>query len=339
MNELFLAIFGLVFLVGFLLLAFLLFKQKESFDLKILELHKFMMENSTKQESFANDMSDAVIDRFFMMSKNISQTLSSTQTNSANSLNSLDMKFSAILNKMSDLESSNSSVSLLKDEIIKLNKIFSNPKLRGNFGEFELEKILRLSYGENSKFYELQKSYPSGVRVDAALRIKDELFLPIDSKFPLTNYLEIYENGSDTKLFMNDMKKHINDISTKYISPPNTTEFAIMFMPSEAIFVYVCENLDEILEYAYKKGVFISSPTTIMSLLYSLSVFLKDEQISKNTKVIKQEIYELSNEFKNFRKQNRQALNYATKLRDAIVLIDENSENIADRFDKVANLN
>ncbi|WP_216832732.1 DNA recombination protein RmuC [Campylobacter corcagiensis] len=318
------------------MIVFLLFKQKESFDTQILSLHKFMMESLSRQENLTNDMSDTVIDRFFMMSKNINQSLMNAQTNSTNSLNSLEHKFSSIVDKMAELKSSNSSVTLLKDEIIRLNRVFSNPKLRGNFGEFELEKILRLSYGENSKFYELQKSYPSGVRVDAAIKIKNDLILPIDSKFPLTNYLKIFDDESCKRAFLKDIKKHINDISTRYITPPKTTEFAVMFLPSEAVFGAACDG--EILEFAYQKGVFLASPTTLMALLYSVGVFLKDEQISKNATVIKKEIFELSNEFIKFKKHSRAALSYATKLREAISLIEESSQKLSDRFDTISKL-
>lgn len=336
MNELVLGVFGILFLLGFLVMALLLFKQKESFDNQILSLHKLMIESLSRQENLTSDMSDTVVDRFLMMNKNITQTLSNAQASSANSLNSLEHKFSFVVDKMAELESSNSSVTLLKDEIIRLNRVFSNPKLRGNFGEFELEKILRLSYGENSKFYELQKSYPSGVRVDAALKIKSGLILPIDSKFPLTNYLKIFDDESYKKAFLKDIKKHINDISTRYITPPDTTEFAVMFLPSEAVFNAACES--EILEFAYQKGVFLSSPTTLMALLYSLGAFLKDEQISKNVMVIKKEIFELSNEFIKFKKHSKDALIYATKLRDAINLIQESSQRLSDRFDNISKL-
>lgn len=335
--ELVLVIVVVVLVVGFFMVIYMLFRQREFFNSQILTMQKLIMERASSQESLMSDVSDSVIDRVYSMSRDINQTLTTSQTNSTNSLNSLDMKFNTILSKVSDLESSNSSVGVLKDEVMKLNRVFSNPKSRGSYGEFELEKILRLSYGENSKFYELQKLYPSGVRVDAALMIKDNLFLPIDSKFPLTNYLKINEIGS--KAFKGDMKKHINDIANKYITPPNTTEFAVMFIPSEAVFVYVCEHLGDVMEYGYQRAVFISSPSTLMALLYSLSVFLKDEQISKNAKIIKKEIYALSVEFEVFRKQNRQALKFATNLRDAVNLIDRSCESIADKFSSISRLN
>ncbi|NLY03427.1 MAG: DNA recombination protein RmuC [Campylobacter sp.] len=331
-----------LFFLALIVVVFLLLRQRELFNAKISELERFLTDQNSKNQSISNDINDALIDRFFDMSRSINQTISNTQNSSANSLNSLEFKFNSLLSKINELKSANVGVDALKDEVIKLNSVFSNSKLRGNYGEFELEKVLRLSYGENSNFYKLQKIYSNGLIVDACLKLKKDLILPIDSKFPLSNYQKILSSQSKneqklaSKALEIDMKKHIDDISIKYILPPKTTEYAVLFLPSEAIFAYICESLPQVLEYGYEKAIFISSPSTLMALLYSFELFLRDEQINENASAIRDEIYALSNEFNLFKKHNKQALSYATKLRDAINLINDSSDIISNKFDKIS---
>lgn len=342
----------LVVITAFLLvflLVFLIFKQREFFYSQILNLQKLINEQNIKNQNLMSDINDSLIDRFFMLNKNLSDTMTNSNLTTSNALNSsfvtLDERFQNILEKINELENANTSTISLKDEVIKLNRIFSNQKLRGNYGEFELNKVLNLSYGQNTKFYEIQKKLPNGKIVDVALNLKPNLIIPIDSKFPLTGYERVCNANDDkkeliqaNKEFIKDMKKHIDDISSKYILPPYTTEYAVLFIPSEAIFTYICSNLSEIFSYMNEKSIFLASPSTLMALLSSFSLFIKDEKISKEIKTIKTQIFELSKEFETFKKQSKAVANYADKLRDASNTLLNNSEIISNKFDKINKL-
>ena len=80
------------------------------------------------------------------------------------------------------------------------------------------------------------------------------------------------------KLFKNDVKKHIDAISSKYIIPGKTSDQAIMFLPAEAIFAELNAYHSDIIEYAYKKRVWITSPTTLMSTLTTIEVIIKNQE-------------------------------------------------------------
>ena len=134
--------------------------------------------------------------------------------------------------------------------------------------------------------------------------------LGIDSKFPLENYrkmvdksITLEERKEAEKLFKLDMKKHIDAISSKYIINGVTSDQAIMFLPAEAIFAEVSAYHSDIVEYAYKKRVWITSPTTLISTLTTLQIMIKNIERDKYTSVIHQELLLLDEEFKRYKER------------------------------------
>ena len=99
------------------------------------------------------------------------------------------------------------------------------------------------------------------------------------------------------KLFKQDMKKHIDAISSKYIIPGVTSDQAILFLPAEAIFAEVNAYHQDIIDYAYKKRVWITSPTTLISTLTTIQIIIKNIERDKYTKVIHSELKLLNEEF------------------------------------------
>ena len=132
----------------------------------------------------------------------------------------------------------------------------------------------------------------------------------IDSKFPLENYqkmtdktLSKEERELALKQFKLDVKKHIDAISTKYIVPGETSNEAIMFLPAEAIFAEINAYHPDLIEYAYNKSVWITSPTTLMSTLTTISMILKNMERDKYAKVIHEELNKLSFEFARYKER------------------------------------
>jgi DNA recombination protein RmuC len=132
----------------------------------------------------------------------------------------------------------------------------------------------------------------------------------IDSKFPLENYqamvsksnsVEVRNNAE--KLFKADMKKHIDDISSKYIILGETTDQAIMFLPAEAIFAEVNAYHLELIEYAYKKKIWLTSPTTLISTLTTIQVIIKDMERDKYAQIIHRELQLLDSEFGRYKER------------------------------------
>ena len=130
------------------------------------------------------------------------------------------------------------------------------------------------------------------------------------------------------KLFKSDVKKHIDAIASKYIIEGVTSDQAIMFLPAEAIFAELNAYHNDIIEYAYKKRVWITSPTTLMSTLTTIQVIIKNAERDKYAKVIREELVKLSVEFSRYKDR-------WDKLSRSIQTVSKDVEDIHTTTDKI----
>jgi DNA recombination protein RmuC len=145
----------------------------------------------------------------------------------------------------------------------------------------------------------------------------------VDKKLP-SEMRESYE-----KLFKQDMKKHIDAISSKYIIPGETTDQAILFLPAEAIFAEVNAYHSDIIQYAYKKKVWITSPTTLISTLTVIQMIIKNMERDKYTSVIHDELNKLGLEFARYKER-------WDKLSRSIQAVNKDVENVSITTDKIS---
>ena len=178
-------------------------------------------------------------------------------------------------------------------DISSFQEIFKSPKLRGQWGEASLEQILSEYFPP--EFYKRQYSFSTDKQVDTVLKLPNGKLLPIDAKFPFENFIKMMEGNTDTerkifrKRFIEGVKFKINDIASKYILPSeNTVDFALMYIPAEAVFYEIVFNLKEedIASYARSKKVVLASPNTIYLTLRTIVDWFRDTQISKQTQEI-----------------------------------------------------
>ena len=218
--------------------------------------------------------------------------------------------FTSVLERLSKIDEAQRKIDILSNDIVSLQSILTDKKTRGVFGEVNLKHILTNVFGEeNNKVYKLQYSFPNGTIADCVVFAPEPIgMLAIDSQFPLEHYQIMVDKRNDVtirsqaeKLFKLDMKKHIDAISEKYIIPNITTDQAIMFLPAEALFAEVNAYHQDIIDYAYKKKVWITSPTTLISTLTTLQILMKNIERDKYTKVIHQELCLLDEEFKRYK--------------------------------------
>ena len=195
---------------------------------------------------------------------------------------------------------SSGKVEDIASKVISLNNIMINKKARGNWGEYQLNNLLSVYAGDNQEIFEIQYSLKSGSIGDVALHLPGtEKVMIIDSKFPLENYQNMIndnfselEKANFEKEFKLNIKKHINDISQKYITS-ETVENAVMFIPSEAIYMYLCGYCSELIEIAHKKHVLITCPTTLIGIVFTLVNATKDFKRSKNIKSLEKDIVKM----------------------------------------------
>lgn len=171
--------------------------------------------------------------------------------------------------------------------------IFKSPKLRGIWGEASLESSLSQFFPREA--YELQHYFKSGEAVDAILRLPNDLILPVDSKFNWENFEKMVNSENDIareqykKVFFSDVKKKIDEIAAKYILPSEgTTDLALMYVPAETVYYEIINNVKDVdlPSYARSKKVWMVSPNTFGLSVAAIRHWLKDIQLTKQTKDI-----------------------------------------------------
>lgn len=216
-----------------------------------------------------------------------------------------------------------------------LKKVLSNVKTRGVLGEIQLERILEQFLAQEQYDKNVITKKGSRETVEFAIKLpgKDELketiYLPIDAKFPLDIYnklVDAYEEGNQNNIDINSkelekfIKKSAKDIRDKYIDPPNTTEFGILFLPTEGLYAEVIkrQQLVEDLQRNYKIN--ITGPTTLIALLNSLQMGFKTLAIERHSSEVWKVLGAVKTEFSKF----ETVLNAAqTKLNQASSEIDK----------------
>ena len=170
-----------------------------------------------------------------------------------------------------------------------LQEFLKSPKLRGNIGEEVLKDLISQMFPKSS--FHLQYSFKSGEKVDAAIKT-DGGILPIDSKFPMENFQRMVKAETKTersrirKTFISDVKKHIRDISKKYILPEEgTMDFALMYIPSEPVY-YEIANIRDLTDYARKHRVYPVSPTTLYAHLQMILLSFEGKKIEARSREV-----------------------------------------------------
>ena len=216
-----------------------------------------------------------------------------------------------VTEKLTKLDETNKQVVSFADQLQSLENILRNPKQRGILGEYYLETVLKNVLPPGS--YQMQYPFPDGTIVDAVVFVKDKI-IPIDSKFSLENYNRMIEEQEATEkkrletVFVNDLKNRIVETS-KYIQPTkDTTDFAFMFIPHEAIYydlitnkVGASEDGDNLIQRASGKyKVIITSPTSFLAYLQTVLQGLKAMQIEESAKEIIKKVEDLGKHLKSY---------------------------------------
>ncbi len=171
-----------------------------------------------------------------------------------------------------------------------LQDFLQSPKLRGNIGEEILKDLLNQVLPTSN--FAIQYKFKEGQTVDAIIKTDNGL-IPVDSKFPMENAKKLFatENEKDKAAVKNefgkDVRKHIGDISRKYILPSEgTVDFAIMYVPSESVYYEVVTNCQEVIDYGQTKKVFLVSPNSFYYFLQAIMLGLRGKKIEEKAKQI-----------------------------------------------------
>lgn len=221
------------------------------------------------------------------------RTLENTNSNVANLLQSNAKQFNERLDTaarvIGDLKQNLGEMSEVGKGIKSLQEFLQSPKLRGNIGEQVLKDMISTTFPKNS--FHLQYAFKSGMKVDAVLKT-DAGMLCIDSKFPMENFSVIHKGETEAsrnqakKDFISDVKKHVADISRKYILPEEgTMDFALMYIPSESVY-YEIANMEDLMDYARKLRVYPVSPNTLYAHLQVLLLSFQGKELEQKSKQV-----------------------------------------------------
>lgn len=303
-----------------------------------VSLTKDLSEFKTSLNKDFNLLSEKQDQRLIAMNDKVNQRLDEN-------FDKANKTFVNVLERLSKIDEAQKKIDLLSKDIISLQGILTDKKTRGIFGEVNLKHILVSVFGENNNgIYNLQHSFDNNTIVDCALFAPEPLgTIGIDSKFPLENYrnmvdksLTITEREKYEKLFKTDVKKHIDAISSKYIIPGVTTDQAIMFLPAEAIFAEINAYHPDLIDYAYKRKVWITSPTTLISTLTVIQMIIKNIERDKYTTIIHEELNRLGTEFTRYKQRwDKLSRSIETVSRD-VNDIHTTTEKITKRFDSIS---
>lgn len=246
--------------------------------------------------------------------------------------------FTSVIERLSKIDEAQKKIDHLSSDIISLQNVLTDKKSRGIYGEVNLKHILANVFGEkNDTIYRLQYTLPNKTIADSVLFAPEPLgTIVIDSKFPLEHYqkmvdrsLSKQERDVAEKMFKQDVKKHIDAIADKYIIEGVTSNQAIMFLPAEAIFAEMNAYHQDLIDYAYKRRVFIASPTTLLSTLTVIQMIIKNMERDKYASIIHEELNKLGLEFSRYKER-------WDKLSRSIQAVNKDVENVSITTEKIS---
>lgn len=344
-------IIGLLALSIILNIFILIKSKKDSIDEANMteRLGRFEVNINKEINDFNKDLTNNIDNKFDVLSTKVEDKLNKINDKVNERLDQnfekTNKTFTNILERLSKIDEAQKKIETLSTDIVSLQSILTDKKTRGIFGEVNLNHILKSVFGEsNDKIFRIQYTLPNGAIADSILFAPKPLgTIAIDSKFPLENYrmmvdkklpLDVREKYE--KLFKIDVKKHIDAISEKYIIRDVTANQAIMFLPAEAIFAELNAYHSDLIEYAYRKRVWITSPTTLMSTLTVIQMIIKNIERDKYTSIIHEELNKLGEEFDRYKiRWDRLAKSIQTVNKE-VEEVQITSDKITKKFNKIS---
>lgn len=351
--EIYIVIALLIVLIGLLLVYVIRLDRR----LK-LEINESSYQNNSDISHLSKSISDDLAKFQYGILKDFKDDLSRLNLNTNNQLHSVTKEVQAGLSQgfektnntffevskqLVSVNETQKNLHSLSNQIIALENILTDKGTRGRFGEIELNAILENAYGIDKQFYELQYLLSNSRRVDAILYGPEALgIIPVDSKFPLENYLRMYDENivkadqvKASMQFARDIKKHIDDIADRYIIANETADIAFMFVPAEAIFAEIYARHEDVVQYSYSKKVYIVSPSTIMAYITTLKALNLGIMQNEKVDLMQQEFAILAKEFERFTIRSDKLSSSYRKLYNEVRDLEITSEKIRQRFDLI----
>ena len=245
--------------------------------------------------------------------------------------------FTNVMTRLATIDEAQKKIETLTGSVVSLQELLGDKRARGAFGEVQLEAIVRNALPETA--FEFQYTFARGVRADCVLKLPAPTgLIAIDSKFPLENFERMFLDGAEritAAAFKADVRKHIDDISNKYIIPGETSDGAIMFLPAEAVFAEIHARHRDLVDYAQNRRVWITSPTTLMAVLTTAQSVIRSVETRKQIHIIKDELNKLGTDFGRFQSRMDNLARHIEQAKNDVDDVHVSSRKISERFARI----
>jgi len=298
------------------------------------ELSKSLLQSSEQMTKRIDVLTNATDKRLQEISGQVEKRL-------AEGFEKTTKTFSDILQRLALIDDAQKKITELSTNVVSLQEVLNDKRSRGAFGEVQLNGLIRNVLPEQS--FKLQHTLSNGKIADCVLFLPDPTGnVVVDAKFPLESYrkmmdFELAESDRKTakRQFKVDIKKHINDISEKYLIDNETADGAIMFIPAEAVFAEIHGHQSDLVDYANKKRVWLVSPTTLMAILTTARSVLKDEATRKQIHIIQAHLSDLAHDFNRFKGRFANLAKHIDQAALDVKQIHTSADKISNRFEKI----
>jgi DNA recombination protein RmuC len=249
--------------------------------------------------------------------------------------------FASVMARLATIDEAQKKIDGLTTNVVSLQELLGDKRSRGAFGEVQLEALITNLLPPTA--YVFQYTLSNGSRSDCVLMLPEPTgMVALDSKFPLENYHRMFESEISEierlgakRQFRADMRRHIEDISSKYIIPGETSDGAVMFVPAEAVFAEIHAHHAEVVDYAMQRRVWIVSPTTMMAVLNTARAVLKDVETRRQVHIIKDELAKLGREFGRFDQRMKRLADHIRQAHQDAEEVRVTSDKISRRFAQI----
>ncbi len=249
--------------------------------------------------------------------------------------------FSDIIRRLAMIDQAQQKITELSANVVSLQEILADKRSRGAFGEIQLEALVRNVLPEQA--FRFQHTLSNGNRADCVLLLPPPTgALVIDAKFPLEGYQRMTdreaaptERKAAKRAFRQHIRKHIQDISGKYLLPGETSDGAIMFIPAEAVFAEIHAHYPELVEHAHRSRVWLASPSTLMAILTTARAALRDEATQRQAHVIREHLDRLGDDFTRFQQRMDNLARHIGQAHRDVESVNASARSISRHFTRI----
>ena len=310
----------------------------EATSKNIIHLQSIIRENFS---AFDKQIYDVMDRTHRQMAEQLDKISGSVENRLAKGFEKTNETFTNIAQRLAIIDDAQKKITALSENVVSSQEILTDKRSRGAFGEVQLHTLIQNVLPSQS--YSIQHTLSNGNRVDCLLLLPEPTGnVPVDAKFPLENYqkyvdpeLEVSLRQQARQQFKLDVRKHIQDVSEKYIVPGETSDGAILFIPAEAIFAEIHAHHPDLVESAWKAKVWLTSPSTMMAILTTACAVLKDSATRKQIHVIQDHLRSLAQDFLKFEERMTKLSRHLQQANEDAVQVHTSAQKISKRFNQI----